>query len=168
LGLVLKRLTIVESFRGAIAAWLLIAFGLVYFVWGLRRAYRNRPHEHRHFHDRDLRHKHEHSHDQEHAHVHNGRSRANIAPWALFVVFVFGPCEVLIPTLMYPAATSGWFGVAIVTAVFGTVTIATMVGAVLLVRAGVNFVRLSTLERFAHAIAGATICLCGLAIQFGL
>ncbi|MHC4541662.1 MAG: sulfite exporter TauE/SafE family protein, partial [Planctomycetota bacterium] len=70
--------------------------------------------------------------------------------------------------LMYPAATSGWFGVAIVTAVFGTVTIATMVGAVLLVRAGVNFVRLSTLERFAHAIAGATICLCGLAIQFGL
>ncbi|MHC4508380.1 MAG: hypothetical protein ACYTAO_05390 [Planctomycetota bacterium] len=54
------------------------------------------------------------------------------------------------------------------TAVFGTVTIATMVGAVLLVRAGVNFVRLSTLERFAHAIAGATICLCGLAIQFGL
>ncbi|MHC4678594.1 MAG: urease accessory protein UreH domain-containing protein [Planctomycetota bacterium] len=168
LGLVLKRLTIVESFRGAIAAWLLIAFGLVYFVWGLRRAYRNRPHEHRHFHDRDLRHKHEHRHDQEHAHVHNGRSRASIAPWALFVVFVFGPCEVLIPTLMYPAATSGWFGVAIVTAVFGTVTIATMVGAVLLVRAGVNFVRLSTLERFAHAIAGATICLCGLAIQFGL
>jgi nickel/cobalt exporter len=168
LGLVLKNLTAVESFRGAIAAWLLIGFGLVYFVWGLRRAYRNWPHEHRHFHDKDLRHTHEHSHDQEHAHVHNNHSRVSIAPWALFVVFVFGPCEVLIPTLMYPAAKSSWFGVIIVTSVFGAATIATMVGTVLLVRAGVNFIRLSVVERFAHAIAGATIFLCGLAIQFGL
>jgi len=168
LGLVLKKLTIVESFRGSIAAWLLIGFGLVYFVWGLRRAYRNRPHEHRHFHDSDLRHTHKHSHDQQHAHVHNDRNKVSIAPWALFVVFIFGPCEVLIPTLMYPAATSGWTGVIVVTSVFGAATIATMVGVVLLVRAGVNFVRLSIMERFAHAIAGATICLCGLAIQFGL
>jgi ABC-type nickel/cobalt efflux system permease component RcnA len=168
LGLVLKNLTAVESFRGNIAAWLLIGFGLLYFVWGLRRAYRNRPHEHGHFHDRDLRHTHEHTHDQEHAHVHNNHSKVSIAPWALFVVFVFGPCEVLIPTLMYPAARSSWFGVIIVAGVFGAVTITTMVGVVLLVRAGVNFIRLSFMERFAHAIAGVTICLCGLAIQFGL
>lgn len=168
LGLVLKNLTAVESFRGTIAAWLLIGFGLVYFAWGIRRAYRNRPHEHRHFHDRDLRHTHEHSHDQEHAHVHNDKSRVSIAPWALFVVFVFGPCEVLIPTLMYPAAKNSWLGVIIVASVFGAVTITTMVGVVLLARAGVNFIRLSFMERFAHAIAGATIFLCGLAIQFGL
>lgn len=168
LGLMLKKLTFVESFRGTIAGWLLIGFGLVYFVWGLRRAYRNRPHKHIHLHDTDLEHTHQHSHDQEHVHVHNNRDKASIAPWALFVVFVFGPCEVLIPVLMYPAATSGWFGVAVVTFVFGAVTIATMVGAVLLVRAGIKFVRLGSLERYAHAIAGATICLCGLAIQFGL
>ncbi len=168
LGLVLKNLMVVESIRGTIAAWLLIGFGLVYFVWGLRRAYRNRPHEHRHFHDSNLRHTHMHSHDQEHAHVHNDRSRVSIAPWALFVVFVFGPCEVLIPMLFVTAAKSGWFGVIVVTSVFGAATIATMVGVVLLVRAGANFVRLSIMERFAHAIAGATICLCGLAIQFGL
>jgi nickel/cobalt exporter len=176
LGLVLKKLTVVESFRGTIAAWLLIGFGLVYFVWGLRRAYRSQPHEHRHLHacpelaerDRDVVHTHEHSHNQEHAHVHNEHGRVSIAPWVLFVVFVFGPCEILIPMLMYPAATSGWTGVIIVTTVFGTATIATMVGLVLLVRAGVNLVRLSFMERFAHAIAGATICLCGVAIQLGL
>ena len=168
LGLVLKKLTVVESFRGTIAAWLLIGFGLVYFVWGLRRAYRSRPHEHRHFHDRDVRHTHEHSHNQEHAHVHNEPGRVSIAPWVLFVVFVFGPCEILIPMLMYPAATSGWTGVIIVTTVFGTATITTMVGLVLLVRAGVNLIKLSFMERFAHAIAGATICLCGVAIQLGL
>lgn len=188
LGLVLKRLTIVESFRSELAAWLLIGFGLLYFVWGLRRAYRNRPHKHGHFHreppDADpfdklracpeefegtgLRHTHEHSHHADHAHVHDEHKPVSIAPWALFVIFVFGPCEVLIPTLMYPAAVGGWFGVAIVTAVFAVVTIATMVGAVLLLRAGVSFVRLGSLERYAHAIAGATICLCGLAVQFGL
>ena len=74
----------------------------------------------------------------------------------------------MIPTLMYPAAKSSWLGVIIVASVFGAATIATMVAVVLLVRAGINFIRLSFMERFAHAIAGATICLCGLAIQFGL
>jgi ABC-type nickel/cobalt efflux system permease component RcnA len=168
MGLMLKKLTVVESFRGAIAAWLFIGFGIVYFVWGLRRACRNRPHEHKHLHNRDMEHTHEHSHEHEHVHVHNNKDRVSIAPWALFVVFVFGPCEVLIPMLMYPAATSGWFGVVAVTCVFGTITIATMVTMVLLIRTGIKFVRLSSVERFSHAIAGATICLCGLAIQFGL
>lgn len=37
LGIMVKKLEIIESFRGDIAAWLLIAFGLVYFVWGLHR-----------------------------------------------------------------------------------------------------------------------------------
>ena len=39
LGLAVNKLEVVESVRGNVAAWLLIAFGLVYFVWGLRRAY---------------------------------------------------------------------------------------------------------------------------------
>ena len=38
--------------------------------------------------------------------------------------------------------------------------------AVLLSRAGVSFIDLRRFQRFGHAIAGATICLCGLAIQF--
>jgi sulfite exporter TauE/SafE len=106
-----------------------------------------------------------HGHEAEHAHIHETK-RGSIAPWTLFVIFVFGPCEPLIPVLMYPAAKNSLFGLLVVTFVFGTVTIATMLGAVLLSRAGVKFARLAPLERFAHAIAGATICLCGLAIQF--
>jgi sulfite exporter TauE/SafE len=46
LGIMVGKLEIIESFRGNIAAWLLIAFGLVYFVWGLRQSYsfrRKRP-----------------------------------------------------------------------------------------------------------------------------
>ena len=38
LGIAVTRLEGVESFRGGLAAWLLIAFGLAYFVRGMRRA----------------------------------------------------------------------------------------------------------------------------------
>ena len=166
LGLVLNKLTAVESVRGNIAAWLLIAFGLAYFVWGFRRACRKRHHAHSHFHLSEDTHSHAHGHLGEHAHVHESKAAVSIAPWALFVIFVFGPCEVLIPVLMYPAAEHGVFGVLVVTLVFGAATIATMLGAVLISRAGVSFLPLAKAERFTHAIAGATICLCGLAIQF--
>ena len=166
LGLAVKKLEIFESFRGNLAAWLLIAFGLVYFVWGLHRAYCNRLHEHGHTHANDLMHSHEHSHNREHAHAHNEKSAVNIAPWTLFVIFIFGPCEPLIPILMYPAAQNSLFAMLAVTFVFGAATIITMLGAVLIARAGMNILPLRGMQRFAHVIAGATICLCGLAIQF--
>jgi len=50
LGMAVTKLVVVESFRGNLAAWALIAFGLVYFVWGMRRAWKNKPHQHSHFH----------------------------------------------------------------------------------------------------------------------
>lgn len=45
-GIAVNKLEFVEGFRGNVAAWLLIAFGLAYLAWGLRRAYRSQPHEH--------------------------------------------------------------------------------------------------------------------------
>jgi sulfite exporter TauE/SafE len=165
-GIAVNKLEFVEGFRGNLAGWLLIAFGLVYLVWGLRRAYRNQPHVHSHTHTSEAAHTHSHSHDQEHAHVHNGVAKQSIAPWALFVIFVFGPCEPLIPILMYPAAKNSYFGLVVVTCVFGVVTLGTMLGMVLISRAGVSFIPLTRLQRYTHAIAGATILLCGLAIQF--
>ena len=176
MGLAVKKLELIESSRGNLAAWLLIAFGLAYLIWGLRRAYRNRPHMHTHVHPvpsstggvhtDKTGHTHPHDHHLEHSHVHNGKNATSITPWALFAIFVFGPCEPLIPILMYPAAKNSFFGVLLVAFVFGTATIATMLGAVLLASAGVNFLPLAKVQRFAHVIAGATILLCGLAIQF--
>jgi sulfite exporter TauE/SafE len=166
MGLAVKKLELIESSRGNIAAWLLIAFGLAYLVWGLRRAYKNKPHMHTHVHTGASEHQHPHGHHSEHSHVHNGAGGSSITPWALFAIFVFGPCEPLIPILMYPAAKIGFFGVLLVVLVFGSATIATMLGAVLLAGKGVNFLPLAKVQRFAHVIAGATIFLCGLAIQF--
>ncbi len=166
LGLAVKKLQFAESLRGNLAAWLLIAFGFVYLVWGLRRAYRNQPHRHVHTHKLGLLHTHTHKHHTQHLHVHDEKSALSVTPWILFVIFVFGPCEPLIPILMYPAAKNSLFGLVVVTCVFSIVTIATMLGVVLLSVAGVDFIRLPRMQRFSHAIAGATICLCGLAIQF--
>ncbi len=166
MGLAVKKLELIESARGNLAAWLLIAFGLAYLVWGLRRAYRNQPHMHTHVHTDQTAHAHRHSHHQKHSHVHNGKSTSSITPWTLFVIFVFGPCEPLIPILMYPAAKNGLFSVLLVALVFGIATIATMLGVVLLASTGVNFLPLAKVQRFAHVIAGASIFLCGLAIQF--
>lgn len=165
-GLAVKKLEVVESTRGNIAAWLLIAFGLAYLVWGLRRAYRGKSHIHSHTHIAGVEHEHPHNHHIEHAHIHQSCSKPSVTPWVLFVIFVFGPCEPLIPILMYPAAKNSLVGLIVVTSVFGVVTIATMLGVVLLSAAGVNLMPFSRLQRFSHAIAGATICLCGLAIQF--
>lgn len=165
LGLAVKKLELVESFRGNIAAWLLIAFGLVYLAWGLRRAFRSKPHTHNHTHGAYEAHRHKHSHFLEHTHIHD-KAALSITPWVLFAIFVFGPCEPLIPIVMYPAAKNSLFGLIMVTVVFGGVTITTMLTLVLLSRAGVNFIPMAGAQRFSHAIAGATILLCGLAIQF--
>lgn len=166
LGIAVNKLEFIESFRGNLAAWLLIGFGLVYFVWGMRRAYKTRPHTHEHVHKDGLVHSHHHSHFKRHSHIHSDIKTANITPWILFVIFVLGPCEPLIPILMYPAAQNSMTGLILVTAVFGSVTILTMISLVILSTLGISFIPLAKWQRFTHALAGATICLCGLAIQF--
>jgi len=164
-GVAIKRLVQVESLRGDVAAWLLIAFGLGYLVWGIRGLYRKRPHQHQHLHIPGSSHDHLHDHLGEHAHVHD-HGQISIAPWTLFIIFVLGPCEPLIPLLMYPAASSGLAGVTAVSVVFGSVTISTMVAAVLLGRWGVDLLPVKRIQKYAHPLAGASILLCGLAIVF--
>ena len=165
-GIGVTRLEALESVRGNLAAWLLIAFGLVYFAWGVRRAIKNRPHEHRHFHSCGHAHSHEHMHTDDHAHAHEEEGKKTMTPWVLFTIFVLGPCEPLIPLLMYPAAKSSVGGVVMVAAVFGLVTVATMLGVVMVSTLGISWLPMKRIERYSHALAGATICLSGLAIQF--
>ena len=166
LGIAVNNLVEVESFRGEIAAWLLIGFGLAYMIWGIRKAIRNKPHIHLHLHNSGEAHSHSHTHHQEHLHVHQKEGVKNLTPWILFTIFVFGPCEPLIPILMYPAATESFWSVVWVASVFGLITIGTMMTIVLISSFGIQFIPLKKMERYTHAIAGATILLCGISIQF--
>jgi ABC-type nickel/cobalt efflux system permease component RcnA len=166
LGIQLSSLTWLEGIRGSLAAWLLIGFGLAYTVWGLRQAHRNRRHTHWHHHD-GVTHVHEHDHHDAHAHVHEQPGSAkSLTPWLLFVIFVLGPCEPLIPLLMYPAARVDTTGMILVTAVFGIVTVLTMLATVAIALTGLNSIGFGRFERFGQVLAGATILVCGLGIQF--
>jgi nickel/cobalt exporter len=167
LGIAAARLAGVESVRGGLAAWLLIGFGLAYFVWGLLRAWKRKSHDHSHFHLHGQSHEHVHTHEEpEHAHIHGDEGKVNLTPWVLFTIFVFGPCEPLIPLVMYPAARHSAAGVALVAAAFGAVTIATMLAIIAVSAWGISFVRLGRLERYAHALAGLVIFVSGLGIRF--
>jgi sulfite exporter TauE/SafE len=166
-GITVRSLELFESQRGEIAAWLLVAFGLLYGAWGVRQALRNKPHTHSHAHANGTCHSHTHSHHTEHVHPHGDGNR-NVTPWVLFTIFVFGPCEPLIPLLMYPAATLNGWAVALVAGVFAFVTIVTMLGLVYLSCLGLSFVSTERIGRYGHALAGATVFLCGLGIQIGL
>lgn len=168
-GFAVSGLEAVESFRGSLATWALIAFGLVYLIWGMKRALRNRPHIHSHTHGCGTSHGHTHDHNIEHIHVHKTAGNKKITPWVLFIIFILGPCEPLIPILMYPAAKSSFLDLWLVTGIFGIITIMTMLGVVLTSYFGINIIPAAKLERYTHAIAGAIISLCGISILlFGL
>ena len=142
----------------------MISFGLVYMVWGIRRGIRHKGH-HVHLHLGKMT-----IHTDESTSAvsvtKEGGSEISLTPWILFTVFVLGPCEPLIPLVMYPAAKSNLAGAALVAGIFSVVTIATMTMVVFVLRAGVSLLPLQHLERYIHAIAGGTILLCGLSIRF--
>jgi sulfite exporter TauE/SafE len=161
IGIAVMQLETLESFRGDVAAWLLIGFGLAYLTWGVMRGVRSVPHQH--------------GHDGGHSHVHAAADDvASVAavsvwaPWLAFLVFVFGPCEPLIPLLMYPAAKANAGAVAAVVAAFTVATVGTMSIAVLAMRYGLSFVRVPPVGRFSHALAGLAILMCGLLVKIGL
>ncbi len=85
--------------------------------------------------------------------------------WSLFIIFVLGPCEPLIPLLMAPAYAMDWFVVVAVVALFAFVTIGTMLAVVTIGYYGMKLRFGNFLERNVHVVAGMTICLSGLAIQ---
>jgi sulfite exporter TauE/SafE len=164
-GISLNKLVSVESFRGNIAAWLFISFGLVYMIISIRNLIRNKKHTHSHYHIDGEKHIHEHDHRDVHTHVHQS-DVVKTTPWILFIIFVFGPCEPLIPIIMYPAAENNIPGAVFVSLLFAAVTILTMMAVVLAFKLGLNRISLKPVEKYSHLIAGAMIFFSGVAIQF--
>ncbi|MGM0551560.1 MAG: hypothetical protein ACQESW_10805 [Bacteroidota bacterium] len=104
--------------------------------------------------------------EQNRDHKRKTAEKKNITPWVLFTIFVLGPCEPLIPLLIYPAAKSHMGHAAIEALVFGVATLATMMVMVAVTLRGMQFLPMKTLEKYMHPVAGATICLSGWAIVF--
>jgi sulfite exporter TauE/SafE len=165
-GFAFKDLLKIEDIRGGLAAWLLIVFGFAYMAWGVYRTGKDQAHRHYHLHPGGIAHAHLHTHGEGHGHVHKGEKAENLTPWVLFTIFALGPCEVLIPNLMYPAAEHNYQGVVAVAAVFSIATIATMMAVVLTLSFGIKKISLGFLEKYMHVLAGAAVFLSGCAIVF--
>jgi len=166
LGMMLGTMEMIEGIRGDIAAWALTTFGFVYFVWGVRVAIRTKEHIHPHTHADGTVHTHSHGHLHEHGHAHREGSGSSMTPWVLFLIFVLGPCEPLIPVLMVPAVEQSVASLLMVVVVFGTVTIGTMTAIVSLAIRGIDLLPVKKMERYTHALAGGAIALSGFAILF--
>ncbi len=162
-GTAIRNLEYLESFRGEIASFLLIGFGIAYATWGIRQAIRNRPHPHSHRRPDGAGYSHKHSHSEDYSHAHPQEKPTTF--WAVFIIFVLGPCEPLIPLLMFPAATHGWIGISTVTILFRVVTIGTMMTIAVLGSQGLRLIKANWMERYAHALAGGTIAMSGIAIK---
>lgn len=159
LGASVARLQWLEGWRGDTAGWVLLSFGSAYMLWGIRKAVNGEGHSHVHMHKDGTVHSHAgHSHD----------GKAFVTPWALFIVFVLGPCEPLIPIMMYPAMKGDIASAFAVAAVFSAVTIVTMLSVVFLLLRGVRLIPAERMERYAHALAGFAIFACGVAVKAGL
>ncbi len=151
-GVAVGSLAALEKTRGDVAGDLLIVFGIIYGIWGLWRA--RRGYGHRHLPGG--------SHADETA-------AKSVTFWALFIIFVLGPCEPLIPLVMFPAVEHNWHGVLMVTLAFGLVTVTTMASVVFLATKGLMTLRTNLLEKYIHALAGGIIAVSGISIRlFGL
>jgi hypothetical protein len=161
LGWTVGRLEGVESGRGSLAAWALVAFGLAYGAWGARKAVRRSRGIEPHAHDGQV---HIHAHGRRtHAHGGGAFSRST-SFWTLFLVFVLGPCEPLVPLFMLPASRGQWGLAGLAALVFGVVTVALMATLAYAGIAGLSRLGLGAWERWSHAMAGAVVALTGLAV----
>jgi len=141
----LEMLHVIGQRMEAVAGLLLIAFGMVYGILGLRRAAGEHFHGHHHHH---------------YDHVHEP---GKMTPWALFLLFSADPCVAVIP-ILFAAAPLGWLRTTFVVSAYELATIATMVVLVVPARAAVNRLQGNWITKYGDAAAGGVIAAVGVLV----
>jgi ABC-type nickel/cobalt efflux system permease component RcnA len=159
-----------------IAGGALIVLGLFYLV----RQIRGKGHSHlfgshsHHDHEHDSHEHHMHSHAHAHEHEHDDDMTMIEQRWShrrsdwvviagLFALLTFSPCEAFLPVFLI-GAKYGWAGFALLAAILAIATVAGMVVFTWITLAGVEKLKLSTLEKFESGVLGGVLCLLGLLI----
>ncbi len=160
IGWSFSKIVWIENVRGGLAGWLMLLFGFFYLIWGMIKFVQNKSHKHF-----DL--------DVEGSlyvfeHVH-GRSvmpkeRFKVTPWVMFLIFVLGPCEPLIPLLYFPAIQNSPFGLFILIITYTSITILSMLGLVLLGYFGIVFSISVKLEKYIHILGAFATIVCAVGI----
>jgi ABC-type nickel/cobalt efflux system permease component RcnA len=165
-GRALFELKWLEAQRGSLASVLLIAFGAFFAVRALVRSLRGKTHSHSHVHADGVVHEHPHHHAHAaHVHPHAAPDARSTTVWTLFIIFVLGPCEPLVPLMLAPATLAHTSWVVLVVVVFSAATIAVMLAVVSLGYLGLARISQPFIERHAELFAGLAIAACGVAIR---
>ena len=150
LGLAFFNIETVQSVRGDFAGWFLLLFGVIYFVWGVRWVIRKKQ----------LKQNPEDVESQ-------ASTFSRCTPFALFIFFILGPCDPLIPLMSLGTENTEVFSSILVVSAFCGTTVLTMLFCVMLFYYGIShFSFFMKLEDYMHAATGLIIFLCGSAIQF--
>jgi len=162
LGWSLSKISGLEDVRGGLAGWALLTFGLLYTIWGLKRAWSNKVHKHFDVYDNGEIYVYEHKHGQ----IVYPQERTKVTPWIMLIIFGLGPCEPMIPLLTYPSVQHSTYGMVLLIVCFTLFTLLTMTGMVLLGYYGFSMLKTSWLERYVHALGGLTILVCGIGMVY--
>ena len=162
IGWSLSKLQWVESVRGGLAGWVLLSFGLAYSIWGIVRARKNYPHKHFDIYEDGAVYVYEHKHGE----TVMPKEKHRLTPWVMFLIFLLGPCEPMIPLLSFPAAQNSVQGMMMLITIYTVFTLATMILMVVLGYYGVSLFKSAKLENYMHALGGATIFICGAGMVF--
>lgn len=138
LGVSLARLTRIESWRADIFSYLLMGFGIATILWGLK------------YHT-----------EQKLSSTYGRESRLF---WTYFTLFVFGPCEPLIP-VMFAAALKGWQSLLLSSILFSIGTLTTMLVTVNVLTRAFTSEKLFLIRRWSPISTGAAIALTGVVVR---
>jgi sulfite exporter TauE/SafE len=162
IGWSLSKVDWLESVRGGLASWALLIFGLLYSIWGIYKAGQNKRHKHFDIYEDGAIYVYEHRHGE----VVAPKERHKVTPWVMFLIFLLGPCEPMIPLLYFPAAKNSGMGMIALIIVYTAITLLTMIVMVTLGYYGVSFLKTDRLEKYLHALGGMTIFICGAGMVF--
>ncbi len=162
IGWSLSKTTWLQNVRGGIAGWCMLLFGLCYCLWGLYRSKQNKAHKHFDMYEDGSMYVYEHTH----GHAATAKEKHKVTPWVMFIIFLLGPCEPMIPLLYFPAAKNSWWGMIVIVIVYTISTLAIMILMVILGYFGIGLVKAEKLEQHMHSIGGLTIFICGAGMIF--
>lgn len=162
LGWQLNKISWFQDLRGNFSGWALLTFGCIYLIYGIVQAVRNKPHKHFDVMGDDV-----YVYEHNHSEIVMPQKRIKVTPLVLFMIFVMGPSEPLIPLLFYSGVKHSTSEIAVLVISFTTTTVLTMLGMVLLGRYGYSTLfNTEKLERYMGMVSGAVVTVCGIGMVF--
>lgn len=162
LGWNISKVAMFENLRASWSSWAFVVLGFIYTLWSVYLLAKNRVHKHFDLDDPDDVYVYNHKHGG----LVNPQQRFKVTPWVLFIIFVGGPCEPLIPLLLYPAIKHSLINTLQISAVFTFTTLFVMLSIVSLGYLGINIISSPRLHKYANLLAGITLLCSGLAMVF--